>query len=93
MRAKKNENIIPIETNNKGIWYMDISKLSLSELIKLRKELTNKSNVSISMLDAIIHKDSNTSYIETNFRKREFEKRKQGYRNKSVLIKMKRRKK
>lgn len=93
MRGKRIDNIIPIETNNKGIWFMDISQLSLSELINLRNELSKKSTVSISSLDGIIHKEAGSNSQETNFRKREYEKRKQGYRNKAVLIKMKRRKK
>ena len=92
MKKGYNGDIIPIETYNKGIWYMDVTNLTLSELIALRKELATKSNNSISVLDSIIHRNSNSSFEDTNFRKREFEKRKQGYRNKKVLIKMKRRK-
>ena len=91
MRKRFNGDIIPVETFNKGTWYMNVSNLSLSELIALRKELTKKSNVSISVLDSIIHRNANSDFESTNFRKREFEKRKQGYRNKKVLIKMKRR--
>ena len=83
-------NIIPIETNNKGIWYLDISKLSLSELIKLRKELETKSNASIRSLDAIIHHNTSSSYEDMNFKKRDMEKKKQGYRNRKVLIRMRR---
>ena len=92
MKKGYNGDIIPIETYNKGIWYMDVTNLTLSELIALRKELATKSNNSISVLDSIIHRNSNSSFEDTNFRKQKKKKRKQGYRNKKVLIKMKRRK-
>ena len=76
MKKVINNNMVPIETHNKGTWFMDVSNLNLSELIKLRNELTKKSNISISVIDAIIHSNANSGYEDTNFRKREFEKRK-----------------
>ena len=83
-------NLVPVKTKDGRIWYIDISNLNLSELIKLRKELVGKSVTSIRVLDAIIHENSNTTFKETNFRKREFAEKKSGYRNRKILIKMKR---
>ena len=84
-------NMIPIKTKDDNVWFIDISNLTLSELIKLKNELVGKSNISIRALDAIIHQNANTTYEETNFKKRDIEKSKLGYRNSKVLIKMKRR--
>lgn len=84
-------NMIPVKTKYDNIWFIDISNLTLSELIKLKNELVGKSNISIRALDAIIHQNANTTYEETNFNKRDIEKSKLGYRNSKVLIKMKRR--
>lgn len=84
------ENMIPVETIDKKIWYIDITNLSLSELITLKNELINKSVMSVRVLDAIIHQTTNYYFEETKLEKRYNEKRKQGYRNKKVLIKMKR---
>ena len=56
------ENFIPIEIfNNPNIshWHMDISKLSLSELISLKKVLVG--TVSCAALDAVIYDKSNIS--------------------------------
>ena len=92
MNKKYIDNLIPVETIDNKICYLDISALSLSELIKLRKELSNKSNISIRPLDAIIHQNSNSTYDELNFNKRDIEKSKQGYRSQKIQIKMKRRK-
>ena len=84
-------NMIPVKTKDDNVWFIDISNLTLSELFKLKNELVGKSNISIRALDAIIHQNANTTYEETNFNKRDIEKRKLGYRNSKVLIKMKRR--
>ena len=91
MKKELKDNMIPVKTEDNNIWYLDISNLTLSELIKLKKELLGKSIVSIRPLDAVIHQNANTTYEESNFYKRENEKRKLGYRNSKVLIKMKRR--
>lgn len=84
-------NMIPVKTKDDNVWFIDISNLTLSELFKLKNELVGKSNISIRALDAIIHQNANTTYEETNFKKRDIEKSKLGYRNSKVLIKMKRR--
>ena len=56
------ENFIPIEIDgnpNTDYWHMDISNLSLSELISLKKELIG--TVSCAALDAVIYDEGNIS--------------------------------
>ena len=68
-----NNNFIPIEVLGDNNWYMDISKLSLCELIELRNELTG--TVSYRHLDGIIYDLTNIdlgSYHELN--KRSFQR-------------------
>lgn len=49
---------IIVKTNKKETWYLDISRLSLSELLKLRKEIYMEENT-ITVLDSIIQEDKN----------------------------------
>lgn len=49
----KNE-FIPVPTG-KEYWYMDISNLSLEELINLRKQLLGEKNLGVRAIDRIIY--------------------------------------
>ena len=59
---------IPIVTNGKERWHMDISNLSLSQLIQLRDELKIY-NDSISVIDGILKTDYllNAGYEHSNY--------------------------
>ena len=68
-----NNKYIPIEVEGDYNWYMDITNLSLSELIKLRDQLTG--TVSYRHLDGIIYDVSNISLDSyRNLNKRGFER-------------------
>ncbi len=93
MRKELIANMVPISVKSPNdIWYMDISNLSLSELINLKEELKGYSNQSIRVLDAIIHKNAGTTYEETYFDSRNRKKQKEGYKNRRTYIKSKKKK-
>ena len=73
---------IPIEVSKGNNWYMDISNLSLSELIALKNELTG--TIGYAALDSVIYEKSNITFdTYNNLAKREFQ------RNKEILLKPK----
>ena len=69
------EIFIPIEANDNDIWYMDVSNLSLSELISLKNQLLG--GISYRALDKAIYDKSNIT-LDTyyNLTKREFQRNK-----------------
>ena len=81
------DNFIPVEViNENDNWYMDVSNLSLSELIKLRDSLTG--TVSFRVLDSIIYQKSDVTFETYNrFNRRE------NKRNKEIYLKQKKYKK
>ena len=61
------KDFIPVEVtsnNNNEKWYLDVSKLSLGELLNLRKELVGTSEDSIRVIDGIIYDDKITTKVE-----------------------------
>ena len=85
------ENMVPVSVHESNdIWFIDVSNLSLSELINLKKELIGYSIQSIRVLDAIIHENAGTTYEETNFTKRDTEQLKKGCRNPKAFTKRRR---
>lgn len=59
---------IPVITNSKERWHIDISNLSLSQLIQLREELKIYSD-SVSVIDGILKTDYllNAGYEHPNY--------------------------
>ena len=80
-------NFIPIEMiDGTSDWYMDISKLSLSELIDLRDNFSGTETIRI--LDRIIYSKSDITFdLYQNLSKREY------LRNKEISLKGKTRSK
>ena len=63
---------IIVKVNNKDkTWYLDVSNLSLSELIDLKNELVGTKGRSIQYLDAIIHDEIGYDYNDFKSIKRE----------------------
>ena len=63
---------IIVKVNNKDkTWYLDVSNLSLSELIDLKNELVGTKGHSIQYLDAIIHDEIGYDYNDFKSIKRE----------------------
>ena len=62
---------IPVEGNENEIWYMDISNLTLTDLIQLKKELNGNKVNSISAIDAVIHDELGYEYSDIKSIKRE----------------------
>ena len=62
---------IPVEGNENEIWYMDISNLTLTDLIQLKKELNGNIVNSISAIDAVIHDELGYEYSDIKSIKRE----------------------
>ena len=62
---------IPVEGNENEIWYMDISNLTLTDLIQLKKELNGNKVNSISAIDAVIHNELGYEYSDIKSIKRE----------------------
>ena len=88
-------NFIPVEATVNGkttVWHMDISKLSLSDLIKLKKELNGNKIDSYNSLDAIIHETIGYDKNDVKSAKRENKKLNRTYKKSKVLIKLRRRK-
>ena len=89
MKHELIDDMVPVSVNNmKDIWYIDVSNLSLSELIELKEDLKGYSIQSIRVLDAIIHKNAGTTFEETNFNDRQIRNMKKGCRNQKALIKL-----
>ena len=88
------DNFIPVEANINGktvIWYMDISTLSLSDLIKLKEELNGTKINSFKFIDAIIHETIGYNKQDAKSIKRESKKTNRIYKKSKSLIKAKRR--
>ena len=62
---------IPVDGNENEIWYMDISNLTLTDLIQLKKELYGYKVNSVAAIDAIIHDESGYDYSDIKSIKRE----------------------
>lgn len=64
---------IPIKVKNKRekLWYLDVSKLGLRELLELRKELLGTSENTMRVLDGLLYNKynicaNNIHYIDKN---------------------------
>lgn len=79
---------IPIVTNGKERWHMDISDLSLSQLIQLREELRIY-NDSVSVIDGIIKE----CHLEKVGYKAPYDGRARGYKKVRKREKMEKRRK
>ncbi len=85
---------IPVEAivNNKHkTWHMDVSNLTIKELVDLKNELKGSKVDSIASLDAIIHDMINYDVDKTKIVRREMQKEKAKYKNSKALIRMKKR--
>lgn len=61
------KDFVPVEVTykkNKENWYLDVSKLSLGDLLNLRKELLGTNEDSIRVIDGIIYDDKITTKLE-----------------------------
>ena len=87
------KDFIPVEAKVNGkftIWYMDVSTLSLNELVKLKNELKGSKVESVVSLDAIIHDNINWNRQDLKAERREKQKMSSPYKNSKALIKTKR---
>lgn len=61
------KDFVPVEVTHKKEkekWYLDVSKLSLSDLLNLRKELVGTNEDSIRVIDGIIYDDKITTKVD-----------------------------
>ena len=82
-------NFIPIAVTVRGvtrIWHMDISNLSLNELISLKKELEGNKADSINAIDAIIHKNIGYNIEDLKMTKRETQKYNRTFKRQSAFV-------
>lgn len=89
------DNFIPVAVNVRGvtrIWHMDISTLSLNELIQLKKELEGTKADSINAIDAIIHKNIGYNIDDMKMSKREIKKENRTFKRQSAYVRRCRRK-
>lgn len=75
---------IPIEVKRKRkdeTWFLDISNLSLSELIKLKNELIGISEISIPQIDKIIYDEigEKSNNIKVSYREYKKEEKNRKY--------------
>ena len=87
------KDFIPVEAkiNNKYyVWYMDVSLLSLNELVNLKNELIGTRADSIVTLDAIIHSTVNIDCQDLKSERRENRRSNGPYKNKKALVRRKR---
>lgn len=95
-RNNMDENFIKIETYNKeknctDFCYLDISKLSLTDLIKLRKEIIGKDHHLETVLTDIIDRESGNSYENYKMNRRTNQKMKRPLKSRKRVINKKRR--
>ena len=84
------KDFIPVEAkiNNKYyVWYLDVSSLSLNELVNLKNELIGSRADSIVILDAIIHDMINIDRQDLKSERREKQRANGSYKNPKALIK------
>ena len=84
------KDFIPVEARANGkdtIWYMDISRLSLNELVNLKNELKGSKIESIVQLDAIIHETINLNRQDLKGEKRENQRSNRPYRSQKAYVK------
>ena len=82
------KDFIPVEAKINDqyfIWYMDISTLSLNDLVNLKNELKGSKVDSIASLDAVIHQNISWNRQDAKAEKREVRKAGQ-YKNRKALI-------
>ena len=82
------KDFVPVEViskKNKEIWYLDVSKLSLSDLLSLRKELVGTKEDGIRVIDGIIYGEKITSKIEEDNKKRQRQVKKERKEQKSKI--------
>ena len=89
------DNYIKIEVYNTKkncieFWYLDISRLNLTDLIKLRKEILGKTNHLEAVLTEIIARESIGGYETDKTNRRKNQRLKQPIRNKKRLLNKKR---
>lgn len=88
-------NFIPVEAREEdhmATWYIDISKLSLNELIIIKKELVGNKADSIRYIDAIIHQNIGCDIDKLKMSRRETSKESRGFKKQKTVIKHHRRK-
>ena len=84
------KDFIPVEAriNNKYYtWYMDVSLLSLNDLVNLRNELKRSKTESVVQLDAIIHDTININRQDIKAERRENQRSNRPYRSKKAYVK------
>ena len=84
------KNFIPVEANVKGnndVWFIDVSKLSLNELIKLKKELEGNKTDSVRSIDAIIHQNIGYDIDELKMSRRETKKENRTFKKQKAVFK------
>lgn len=87
------KDFIPVEAKVNGkltIWHMDVSSLSLNELVKLKNELKGSKVESVVPLDAIIHDSINCNRQDLKAERREKQKMRSPYKNSKAFIKTRR---
>ncbi len=87
------EDFIPVEAlvhNCMQSWYIDVSALSLNELIELRKELIGNKIDSVNTIDGIISKRIGYNLGDLKMSKRDAKKDSNGYKNRKALMKRRR---
>ena len=72
-------------------WYLDVSTLSLNELIDLRKVLMGNKIDSINTIDGIISKRIGYNLGDLKMSKRDAKKANCSYKNQKALVKRRRR--
>lgn len=89
------DGFIPVEAYVDGksvIWYMDISTLSINELINLKEELKGSKTDSISAINSIIHQTIGYNIDDLKMTKRQQKKENRVYKNRNAFVKSKKRK-
>lgn len=89
------ENYVKIEVYNTEkncteFWYLDISNLNLTDIIKLKKEILGKSEHLETVLTKIIARESISGYETDKTNRRKSQKLKQPIRNKKRVLNKKR---
>ena len=88
-------NFIPVEAREEdhmATWYIDISKLSLNELIIIKNELVGNKVDSIRYIDAIIHQNIGCDIDKLKMSRRETSKESRAFKKQKTVIKHHRRK-
>lgn len=79
-----------VKNNQKEMWYLDITKLGISDLISLRQELIGTNEYSIIKLDGILYDEIGFCYNTRKSRNRENKKEREKIRIKKKFYSKKR---